>query len=56
MSLANSSSLAFSAMVRTMKPPGSLSGTSCCSFSRNCTRSASLSMRCEMPMCFSCGR
>jgi hypothetical protein len=31
-------------------------GMSCCNFSRSCSRSSSPSIRCEMPMCRSCGR
>ena len=43
-------------MVRTMKPPFSSGGTTACSRSRNSCRSSSRSMRCDTPMCGSCGR
>ena len=44
-------SLAVSAIVRMMKPPTMPSGSSCVSLSRRISRSASSSMRCEIPMC-----
>ena len=56
MSAAISRSEAVSAIVRMMKPPELPSGSSVTSFSRSSSRSASSSMRCEMPMCESCGR
>ncbi|MNN31871.1 hypothetical protein D3C81_1455730 [compost metagenome] len=56
MSLPSSSSLASSAMVRTMKPPRSSRGTSPCTRARSASRSTSPSMRCEMPICGSWGR
>ena len=56
MSFFISRSVAVSAIVRMMKPPASPSGSSCWSFSRSISRSVSSSIRCEMPMCESCGR
>ena len=47
---------AASAIVRMMKPPAEPSGSSVCSLPRRLSRSCSSSMRCEMPMCESCGR
>ncbi len=56
MSALSSASVAVSATVRTMKPPDSPSGMREWTFSRRFSRSATSSMRWEMPMCGSCGR
>ena len=48
--------MASSALVRMMYPPFSPGGSRRCNRSRSRARSDSSSMRCEMPMCGSCGR
>src|SRR3569832_73470 len=55
-SICMSASDASSAMVRMMKPPFSSGGNRLFTLLRKASRSASFSMRCEMPMCGSCGR